>query len=135
MKIVSVLILLLAIATPIGATGRVDGSVPMQCAIEAVMVCDDPSICVRGTARTVNVSPTITVDIGRRLVSGVLTGQDFAVDSVSRGAGRLLLRGQDKTPGMLPAWDMVIEEASGRMFGAVLTPVSGFLIFGVCSAQ
>src|SRR2546429_126038 len=31
-----------------------DGSAPMQCAIKSVMVCDDPSICVRGTAQTVD---------------------------------------------------------------------------------
>jgi hypothetical protein len=135
MRIVGVLIVLLATATPIGATERVDGAVLMQCAIETVMVCDDPWICVRGTARTANVSPTITVDIGGRVVRGVVPGEDFPVESVSRGAGRLLLRGLGSTTSSVPAWDMVIEEASGRMYGAVLVPGGGFLIFGVCSAQ
>src|SRR5262249_861481 len=38
-----------------------DGSAPMQCAIKSVMVCDDPSICVRGTAQTVSLPSVLSL--------------------------------------------------------------------------
>jgi hypothetical protein len=123
----------LVLASAAGAAPPYDGSAPMQCAIQAVMVCDDPSICVRGTAQTVNLPPSVTVDVGRRLVSGAATGRSVQITSVSRGGGRLLLHGQEAgTSGI--AWDVVVVEASGVMSGAVLAHGGGFLMFGRCSA-
>src|SRR2546430_526939 len=99
------------------ATKPVDGSAPMQCAIQTVMVCDDPSICVRGSAQTVNLPPVVKVDVAERLISGAATGRTVRITSVSRGSGRLLLQGEEVGMNGF-AWDMVIVEASGVMSGA-----------------
>jgi len=71
-----------------------DGSSAMQCAIKSVMVCDDPSICVRGTAQTVSLLSILTVDVGRSLVSGDASGRTIRITAVGHGAGRLMLHGE-----------------------------------------
>ena len=116
------------------ATKPVDGSAPLQCAIQTVMVCDDPSICVRGSAQTVNLPPVVKVDVAKRLISGAATGRTVRITSVSRGSGRILLQGEEVGMNGF-AWDMVIVEASGVMSGAVLSHGGGFLMFGGCSTS
>src|SRR5262245_52777854 len=110
-----------------------DGSTPMQCAIQTVMVCDDPSICVRGTAQTVSLPSVLKVDVGGRLVSGDAAGRTIKITAVGRGGGRLLLHGDEIELGGT-AWNVVIVEDSGAMTGAVLSRSGGFLLFGACSA-
>ena len=109
-----------------------DGSAPMQCAIQTVMTCNEPSVCVRGTAATVNFPPTLRVDVGQRLVSGAASGRTAKITAISRGDGRLLLHGEEMGIGGV-AWNVVIVEASGSMSGAVLSRGGGFLMFGACS--
>lgn len=110
-----------------------DGSTPMKCAIQTVLVCHDPSGCVRGTAQTISFPPVVTVDVQNRLISGSAIGRTARIISVARGSGRLMLHGQEvETLGN--AWDIVVEEASGAMTGAVLSHGGGFLLFGACAA-
>ena len=111
-----------------------DGSKAVTCAIQTVMVCNDPSMCVRGTAATVNMPPVVTVDVANRLISGAATGRTVRITSVSRGGGRLMLHGEEIAASGI-AWDVVLVEASGAMSGAVLSHGGGFLMFGACSAR
>ena len=107
------------------------GTTPMRCTIQTVMVCNDPSMCVRGTAATVNLPPVLIVDVGSRLISGAATGQTVKIMSIDRGAGKMMLRGLDvQTLGT--AWDLVVDEKSGAMAGAVLSQ-GGYMIFGRCA--
>ncbi|HEY3064997.1 MAG TPA: hypothetical protein VGL09_04355 [Methylomirabilota bacterium] len=123
----------LMIIVAVSATAApLDGSVPMLCAIETVMACNDPTICVRGTAATVNFPPTLKVDVGGRLVSGAATGRTAKITSVGHGGGRLLVSGEEMGIAGI-AWNVVIVEASGAMSGAVLGHGGGFLMFGACT--
>src|SRR2546428_11525146 len=65
-----------------------DGSAPMQCAIKSVMVCDDPSICVRGTAQTVSLPSVLSLDVGRRLVGGYPACHTLRITSLGHRTGR-----------------------------------------------
>jgi hypothetical protein len=109
-----------------------DGSAPMKCAIETVMICSDPSVCVRGTAATALLPPVMSVDVPNRRLSGDAAGRTVKIVSVGHGPGRLLLHGEDVTLSGT-AWNVVVEEASGVMTGAVLTHAGGFLVFGKCT--
>jgi hypothetical protein len=128
---IGVLTVLLAAAATASAAPPYDGSKPMQCAIETVMVCSDPSVCVRGTAPTVNLPPVLGVDVGQRLISGAATGRTIKITSVDRDGGRLLISGAE-TGGN---WIMAVAEDSGQMMSAVLARDGGFLLFGRCSAS
>jgi hypothetical protein len=112
-----------------------DGSAAMKCTIKTVMVCRDPSGkgCVRGTAATVNLPPVLDVDVTARVIRGAATGRTIEIKSVDRGAGKIMLRGLDvHTRGT--AWDLVVDETSGDMSGAVLSR-GGYLVFGSCAAR
>lgn len=123
----------LLVCVSIAHAAPYDGSTPMTCTIQAVMVCNEPSACTRGTAQTINFPPAVTVDVANRLISGAATGRTARITSVGRGGGRLMLHGQElETLGN--AWDVVVEEASGAMSGAVLSFGGGFLMFGACAA-
>src|SRR5262245_29616008 len=139
MKAVMLLAMLLAspgVASAAGAApraGKYDGSAPMKCTIEAVFVCPEASLCTRGTAQTVSLPPVVTVDVANRVISGAATGRTAQITAVGRGAGQLLIHGEEaQTLGK--AWGLNVNEDSGTMTGAVLSPVGGFLMFGACSA-
>ena len=126
----------LAVALLAGATtayaAPYDGSTPMKCAIETVMICSDPSVCVRGTAATALLPSVINVDVAGRALRGDAAGRVVTIVSVGHGAGRLLLHGEEvKMSGT--AWNVVVDETSGAMTGAVLSHQGGYLVFGACS--
>jgi len=128
---IGVLVVLLAAAVTASAAPPYDGSKPMQCAIQTVMVCSDPAVCVRGTAQTINLPPALTVDVGQRLISGAATGRTIKITSVEREGGRLLISGSE----VGGSWTMAVVEASGAMSSAVIARNGGFLMFGSCSAN
>src|SRR3989442_3608757 len=83
-----VCVLLVSVCTAHAATVY-DGSTPMQCAIQNVMVCDNPMVCVRGTAETINFPPSVKVDIGQRLISGAASGRTARITAGDPGPGLL----------------------------------------------
>jgi hypothetical protein len=125
------MVVLLAAAVVVSAAPPYDGSKPMQCAIDTVMVCSDPSVCVRGTAETINLPPALSVDVGQRLISGAATGRTIKITSVNREGGRLLISGSE----MAGSWNMAVVEDSGNMSSAVIVRNGGFLMFGRCSSS
>jgi hypothetical protein len=122
---------LLATAVTAGAAPPYDGSKPLQCAINTVMVCSDPSVCVRGNASTVNLPPVLNVDVGQKLVSGAATGRTIKITSVEREGGRLLLSGTESGG----SWNLAVVEDSGAMSSVVLVRDGGFLMFGTCTSN
>jgi len=103
----------------------------MQCSIETVMVCSDPSVCVRGSAATVNLPPVLNVDVGQRLISGAATGRTIKIAWVNNDGGRLLVGGTELGGG----WTMSVGAESGAMSSAIISRSGGFLMFGTCSAN
>lgn len=120
---------MLAVAITAGAAPPYDGTKPMQCAINTVMVCSDPSVCVRGTAATVSLPPVLNVDVPQKVISGAATGRTVKITSVEREGGRLLLAGSESGG----SWNVAIVEESGAMSSVVLVRNGGFLMFGTCS--
>jgi hypothetical protein len=115
------------------AAAPYDGSTPMQCRIETVFVCHEAALCTRGNAQTVSLPPVVTVDVGNRVISGSATGRTARITAFGRGAGQLLIHGEEvQTLGK--AWGLNVEEKTGAMSGAVLSPIGGFLMFGSCSS-
>ena len=121
--------MLMAIGVTAAAAPPYDGSKPMQCAISTVMVCSDPSLCVRGNASTVNLPPVLNVDVGQKVISGAVTGRTIKITSAEREAGRLLPSGSESGG----SWSVAIVEDSGAMSSVALVRNGGFLMFGTCS--
>jgi hypothetical protein len=125
------LLTLAAAVAVAGAAPPYDGSKPMQCSIEIVMVCSDPNVCVRGSAATVNLPPVLNVDVGQRLISGAATGRTIKIAWVNNDSGRLLVGGTELGGG----WTMSVAAQSGAMSSAIISRSGGFLMFGTCSAN
>jgi len=121
--------ILLAGAITAGAAPPYDGTKPMQCAISTVMVCSDPSVCVRGDAATVNLPPILNVDAVKKIISGAATGRSVKITSVEHEGGRLLLAGSESGG----SWNVAVVEDSGAMSSVVLVRNGGFVMFGSCS--
>ena len=119
----------LGVAVTADAAPPYDGAKSMQCAISTVMVCSDPSVCVRGNAATVNLPPVLNVDVGQKVISGAATGRSIKITSVEREGGRLLLAGSEAGS----SWNVAIVEDSGVMSSVVLVRNGGFVMFGSCS--
>jgi hypothetical protein len=128
---IGLMAVVLAVGVTAGAAPPYDGSKPLQCAINTVMVCSDPSVCVRGNASTVNLPPVLNVDVGQKLVSGAATGRTIKITSVEREGGRLLLSGTESGG----SWNLAVVEDSGAMSSVVLVRDGGFLMFGTCTAN
>jgi len=122
---------LLAGATAASAAGPYDGSKPLKCSIDTVMVCSDPSVCVRGTAATANLPPVLNVDVGQRLISGSATGRTIKIAWATTDGGRLLVGGTELGGG----WTMAVAPTTGAMSGAIIDRSGGLLVFGSCSAD
>lgn len=121
----------LAAGASVASAAPYDGSGPMKCRVETVMICSDPSVCVRGTAATALLPPVIVVDVPGRVLAGDAGGRRVKIVSVGHGNARLLLHGEEAEMSGT-AWNVVVHEASGAMTGAVLTQAGGYLVFGTC---
>jgi hypothetical protein len=128
---IGALVVLLAVAVTAGAAPPYDGSKPMQCSISTVMVCSDPSVCVRGNAATINLPPVLNVDVGQKVISGAATGRTIKIMSVDRDAGRLLISGSEYGG----SWNVAIVEDTGVMSSVALVRNGGFLMFGTCASR
>jgi hypothetical protein len=129
-------LLVLAIALLMNVTtahaAAYDGSAPMKCRIQAVMMCSDGSGCVRGTAESALLPPVVNVDVPNRRLSGDAAGRTVKIVSVGHGGGRLVLHGEEVEMAGT-AWNVVVDQKSGDLTGAVLTRVGGYLVFGSCA--
>ena len=132
MRAMGLAMLLLAAGVTSAAAAPYDGSAPMKCAIDTVMICSDPSVCVRGTAATALLPPVLAVDVPNRRLSGDGSGRTIKIVWVGHGAGRMMLHGEEVVMSGT-AWNMVVDETSGEMAGAALTQAGGFLVFGKCA--
>jgi hypothetical protein len=130
-RTVGSIVVLLVVAAIAGAAPPYDGSKPMQCAINTVMVCSDPSVCVRGNASTVDLPPVLSVDVGQKVISGVTTGRTIKITSVEHEGGRLLLSGSESGG----SWNVAVVEDSGAMSSVALVRNGGFLMFGTCTSN
>ena len=123
-------VLLMSVAS--ASAGSYDGTTPMKCRVETVMICSEPLTCVRGTAATALLPPVLNVDVQNRRLSGDAAGRTVKIVSVGHGPNRLVLHGEEvELSGT--AWNVVIDEKSGALTGAVLTYSGGYLVFGSCA--
>ena len=59
----AMILCLMTSATAAYAAPPYDGSAVMSCRIETVMICGDPTVCVRGTAATALLPAVLRVDV------------------------------------------------------------------------
>jgi hypothetical protein len=129
MRVAIAVAVVLASVSSAHAQGPFDGSAPMKCAIQTVITCRSPEVCVRGTAQTVYLPPVLSVDVARRLISGSASGRTARITSTGQGPDKLIIAGQEtETLGNMRG--LVIEQKTGAMSGAVLSHGGGLCAGG-----
>jgi len=134
MKSAMAAVTLIAAATPAFAAGPYDGSAAMKCQVKSVMSCNEGMICVQGTAATVMLPPVLVVDVPNKRITGDASGRNVKIVSVGKGPERMVLHGEEAEMSGT-GWNVVVDEKSGNLRGAVLTYSGGYLVFGSCAQQ
>lgn len=134
MRSLAAAIVLLVPVSLAQAAGPYDGSVVLKCRVQHTYVCSDPTICVRGTAETVLLPPVLVVNVQDRVVTGDASGRRARITAVGHGQERMLLHGEEVQMSGT-AWNVVVDQTTGALTGAVLSHAGGFLMFGTCSAS
>jgi hypothetical protein len=116
-----------------------DGSVPLLCASNTVIECDDGIECRVVPARSVSAPEFLKVDIQGKTISSLKAGTEQRSTPIERMEvidHKLMLQGAEDgleaaRDGL--AWSMAIVQDTGRMSLAAAGEEVGFVIFGACT--
>jgi hypothetical protein len=124
---IGMLLAVLGLASSSSAAA-LDGSVPILCAIASVTECSSGRDCERQTAEGAEVPPFIWVNVQQRLLKSPDGARTSPITAVERADGRLMLQGMQNGR----VWGAVIDERTGKMFGAISEADGGFVLSGAC---
>jgi hypothetical protein len=127
------LVLLCIIVTPfsIGAADF-DGSKSLLCATIETFECGFGIECQWGTAQSVNLPQFLKIDFKEKKISGTRESGEVLttkIENMERGDGKLVLQGTENNKG----WNMLINEATGKMTITASDDQVGFVVFGACT--
>src|SRR5258705_6566524 len=130
-KSVSMLVGIAAIfLTALPATAaKYDGSAAMMCAALLVHECGAGALCQVRAAESVNLPSLFRVDVKGMKIHNSETGRESPISGIQHATGKLLLSGQQGER----AWNVIVNEATGRMSGVVAVDGEGYVMFGQCS--
>jgi hypothetical protein len=128
-----ILALLCIIVTPfsIGAADF-DGSKPLLCATIETFECGFGIECQWGTAQSINLPQFLKIDFKAKKISGTRESGEVLttkIENMERGDGKLVLQGTENNKG----WNMLINEATGKMTITASDDQVGFVVFGACT--
>jgi hypothetical protein len=127
------LALLCIIVTPFSISAAdFDGSKPLLCATIETFECGFGIECRRGTAQSVNFPQFLKIDFKEKKISGTRESGEVLttkIENMERGDGKLVLQGTENNKG----WNMLINEATGKMTITASDDQVGFVVFGACT--
>jgi len=127
------LALLCIIVTPLSlAAADFDGSKPLLCATIETFECGSGIECQWGTAQSVNLPQFLKIDFKEKKISGTRESGEVLttkIENIERGDGKLVLQGTENNKG----WNMLINEATGKMTTTASDDQVGFVVFGACT--
>ena len=117
-----------------GMAADFDGSKPFLCATADVSSCVPGQDCARESAQTVSAPPFFVVDVGKRLVSELVTASTVRtskIQQIEHQSGLLMLSGTDGDQG----WVVTVGEVNGKLSYAVIGDRVVIAAFGSCLSQ
>ena len=110
-----------------------DGSKPLACAVIEAIACAPGEGCKKGWAEDLNLPQFLTVDFGKKLISGDRPNEggrlEAAIMARTTQDGSIILQGAQNGRG----WNLTLEERNGRMTVAAAGKDGGFVLFGACT--
>jgi hypothetical protein len=107
-----------------------DGSVPMLCALNAVVECARRGECERSNPEDAQVPPLVRIDVPKKVLSTVDGARTSPITTINRSAGRLMIQGMQNER----VWGAVVNEQTGQMSATVSETDGSIVITGACVA-
>ncbi len=114
--------------------GDFDGSKPLLFAVIETVECTPGSECLRGTAESVGIPQFLKINFEGKTISSTPesgTIRTTKIKNLERIEGKLILQGVQNGK----AWNMVINEATGKVTMSASDEQAGFVVFGACTTQ
>ena len=118
---------ILAAVAPASAA-PLDGSVPILCAVNAVMDCPRKGGCEQSTPEEAEVPPFVKIVASQKMLISVDGARSSPITALQRNNGRLMIQGMQNER----VWGAVIDEQSGRMTATVGEDDGAIVISGTC---
>ena len=110
-----------------------DGSKSLACAVIEAIRCAPGEVCQKGWARDLNLPQFLTVDFGKKLISGDRPNEggrlEAAIMARTTQDGSIILQGAQNGRG----WNLTLEKQTGRMTVTAAGQDEGFVLFGACT--
>jgi len=121
------------ILTPLSiAAADFDCSKPLLCATIETLECGSGIECQWGTAQSINLPQFLKIDFKEKKISGTRENGEMLtteIENMERSDGKMVLQGTQNSKG----WNMLINEATGKMTITVSDDQVGFVVFGACT--
>ena len=128
----ALIILAVALCTPAAVeAGDYDGSKTLLCAVNYGLSCAGAGECERATTEELDVAPYITIDFGKKLISGKLeSGEDrkTPVRHVQSDEYGTVIQGGEYGRG----YSFVVEHETGKLSGAIAGYEGAIVLLGTC---
>ncbi len=110
-----------------------DGSKTLACAVIEAIACAPREGCKKGWAEDLNLPQFLTVDFGKKLISGDRLNEggrlEAAIMARTTQDGSIILQGAQNGRG----WNLTLEKQTGRMTVTAAGQDEGFVLFGACT--
>ena len=112
--------------------GDFDGSKPLLCAVIRTIECGPDGECKHVTAEHIDIPQFLRIDFEKKIISSTPEAgpvRTTKIKNMYREEGKLILQGVQKGK----AWNMVINEVTGKVTLSASDDQAGFVVFGACT--
>lgn len=114
------------LALPVSA--QIDPAKPLICAAVEANDCAPGVRCLASPPQDINIPQFVRIDLAANRI--MARGRSTAIGHHVRANGVIFVHGSENRR----AWSLTIDEATGRLVGAIAGDEEGFVIFGACEA-
>lgn len=126
--------LTVALLPALAHAGDYDGSKTLRCVSTDVVSCAGPGVCERTTAELTDVPLYVTIDFGKKRISGKLaSGEDRAtpIERVEKDEYATTIQGSEYGS----AWSFVLQPDDGRFSAAIAGEDGAIVLLGSCEVE
>lgn len=109
-----------------------DGSMPLLCAPNIILECEETGDCHQHTVESANISPFVAINFEQKTMSDTANhSRTSMIKHLEHIDGHLVLQGVEHGRG----WSIVIDEETGFLSASTVDEGVGFVIFGACTPR
>ena len=126
--------LTVALLPALALAGDFDGSKTLRCVSTDVVSCAGPGVCERTTAELTDVPLYVTIDFGKKRISGKLDGgeeRETPIERVETDEYATMIQGAEYGR----AWSFAVQSDDGRFSAAIAGEDGAIVLLGSCEVD